>query len=83
MKVTVDIDCTPLEARQFLGLPDVQPMQAAILAEMEKRTLTELEKFAPENMLQTWFSTGQQGAELFSRLLSGMTLKATETAKGK
>jgi len=83
MKVTVDIDCTPLEARQFLGLPDVQPMQAAILAEMEKRTLTELEKFTPENLLQTWFSTGQQGAELFSRLLSGMTPKATDAAKAK
>ena len=52
MKVTVDIDCTPLEARQFFGLPDVQPMQAAVLAEMERRTLAEMEKFSPENLLQ-------------------------------
>ncbi len=83
MKVTVDIDCTPLEARQFLGLPDVQPMQAAILAEMEKRTLAELDKFTPENLLQTWFSSGQQGADMFSRLLSGVSLKTTEAAKAK
>ena len=34
MKVNIEIDCTPLEARQFFGLPDVQPMQAALLAEM-------------------------------------------------
>ncbi|MFY9972047.1 MAG: DUF6489 family protein, partial [Roseiarcus sp.] len=27
MKITVDVDCTPLEARQFMGLPDVEPMQ--------------------------------------------------------
>ena len=47
MKVTVDIDCTPLEARQFFGLPDVQPMQQAVMAEMERRTLGEMEKFAP------------------------------------
>jgi Family of unknown function (DUF6489) len=81
MKVTVDIDCTPLEARQFFGLPDVQPMQQAVMAEMERRTLAEMEKFAPENLLQTWFSTGQQGADLFTKLLSGMALKAAETAK--
>ena len=37
MKVTVNIDCTPEEARAFMGLPDVQPMQKAMLAEMEKR----------------------------------------------
>jgi hypothetical protein len=27
MKINVEVDCTPLEARQFFGLPDVQPMQ--------------------------------------------------------
>jgi hypothetical protein len=35
MKVTIDIDCTPDEARRFLGLPDVAPMQAALLAEVQ------------------------------------------------
>ena len=30
MKVTIEVDCTPLEARQFMGLPDVQPIQAII-----------------------------------------------------
>ena len=27
MKITVGIDCTPTEAREFMGLPDVKPMQ--------------------------------------------------------
>ena len=26
MKVTVDVDCTPAEARAFRGLPDVSPI---------------------------------------------------------
>jgi hypothetical protein len=83
MKVTIDIDCTPLEARQFFGLPDVQPMQQAILAEMEKRTIAEMGKFAPENMLATWFTTGQQGADMFAKLLSGMALKPSDGTKAK
>jgi hypothetical protein len=73
MKVTINIDCTPLEARQFFGMPDVQPMQQAVLAEMEKRMLAEMEKFAPENLMQTWFSSGQQGADMLTRMLAGMT----------
>ena len=28
MKVTVDVDCTPEEARRFLGLPDLTPVHA-------------------------------------------------------
>ena len=34
MKVTVEIDCTPDEARQFMGLPDVKPLQAAVMAKL-------------------------------------------------
>ncbi|MDZ4735977.1 MAG: DUF6489 family protein, partial [Rhodospirillaceae bacterium] len=37
MKVTIDIDCTPEEARAFMGLPDVAPLQARMLAEIEAR----------------------------------------------
>ena len=36
MKVTVEIDCTPAEARQFFGLPNVEPMQAAMMTKLEK-----------------------------------------------
>jgi len=70
MKVTVDIDCTPLEARQFMGLPDVQPMQAAVLAQMEKQMLAEAEKFSPEGFMRAWFTDGQQGADWFRQMLT-------------
>ena len=37
MKVNIEIDCTPLEAREFLGLPDVQPIQKAMMDKMSHR----------------------------------------------
>ena len=37
MKVTINIDCSPEEARTFMGLPDVRPMQEALLKELEAR----------------------------------------------
>lgn len=76
MKVTIEVDCTPLEARLFFGLPDVQPMQVAILAEMEKRLLAETAKFSPEGLMQTWFSTGAPGADWFRNVMGGLFPKA-------
>ena len=52
MKITVNVDCTPLEARQFMGLPDVEPMQKAAMAEVEKRMMAELERFSPRISVQ-------------------------------
>ena len=34
MKIRIDIDCTPEEARAFLGLPDVAPMHKAMMGEI-------------------------------------------------
>jgi len=76
MKITIEIDCTPLEARQYFGLPDVQPMQAAMLAEMEKRMMAEAEKFSPEGLMNAWFSGGAQGADWFRDTLLGFFTKA-------
>jgi hypothetical protein len=81
MKVNVEIDCTPQEARQFFGLPDVQPMQTAILAQMEKRMLAEAEKFTPENLMQTWFASSTQGADWFRGLLASFAPQSDASAK--
>lgn len=63
MKVTVEIDCTPAEARQFLGLPDVEAMQKKIMSEVEQRMLAEVDRFSPEAMLKGWltFSPASMG----------------------
>ena len=37
MKVNIEVDCTPDEARRFLGLPDVAPLQQTVMAAMEKQ----------------------------------------------
>ena len=46
MKIKLDIDCTPEEARTFLGLPDVAPLQAEMMRTIQERmmkTLTTIE----------------------------------------
>jgi hypothetical protein len=82
MKVTIEIDCTPLEARQFMGLPDVQPMQAAVMAEIEKRMIAEAAKFSPDGFVRAWFSEGQQSAEWLREQMRGLFAQAAAASGG-
>ena len=43
MKVTFDIDCTPEEARAFLGLPDVRPMQEAVMKQVQEKLMANIQ----------------------------------------
>jgi hypothetical protein len=63
MKITVDIDCTPEEARAFLGLPDVKPMQEALLAQMQEQLSASLTSMQPDEMLRTWLPANLKGYE--------------------
>lgn len=80
MKVTMEVDCTPQEARQFLGLPDVQPLQAAVLAEMEKRMMAEMERFSPDAVLKNWMTLMPQSAETVQDLFTKLF---TQSVSGK
>ena len=63
MKVNVDIDWTPLEARQFIGLPDVMPMQTAVMDQLQQQMMSNIEKVSPESLIQSWFSFDPKLAE--------------------
>lgn len=63
MKISLDIDCTPEELRGFFGLPDVKPMQDALLKEIEAGMRANLQALDPETLLKTWLPAGLQGFE--------------------
>ncbi len=71
MKVTIDIDCTPEEARTFLGLPDVQPLQEAMLKEMEVKMKASLEKMDPETFMKSWLPMSLDGFEQIQKAFWG------------
>jgi uncharacterized protein DUF6489 len=69
MKVTVNIDCTPEEARAFLGLPDVRPMQERLMRELEERLAANIRAMDPEAMLRTWLPATLKGFEQLQEIL--------------
>ncbi len=63
MKIQIEVDCTPEEARQFLGLPDVVPMQEALMQQVQERLSDALAGRDTEALLKAWMPAGVQGLE--------------------
>lgn len=87
MKVTVDFDCTPVEARTFLGLPDVTPIH-------DKYVKTLLDSFdgvgnleQMEAMFRSFSPMGDAGMRLFRQMmdigLSGLSSKSGDKNSSK
>jgi uncharacterized protein DUF6489 len=73
MKINVEVDCTPEEARRAVGLPDLTPLHDRYIAmmteTMEKGGSPELF----ETMTRAWVPMGEAGMNLWRGLLEGAT----------
>jgi len=65
MKVNIEIECTPVEARQFFGLPNV-------MQQLEQRMLADIERFSPEVLMKNWLAVGPQGVEQMQDFFRGI-----------
>ena len=68
MKINVEIDCTPEEARAFFGLPDVAPMQERLMKEVEERTLNARRAMEPAALIKNWLPASMQGIENIQKM---------------
>lgn len=71
MKINVEIDCTPEEARRFLGLPDVSKANEVYVEAMAKAmqgvgSLEQLQDYAKQIA-----PMGQMGMQLVQQFLEG------------
>ena len=73
MKVKIEIDCDPAEARAFLGLPNVEPLNDHMVAEMQRRMDENIAAMQPDELMKTWTSFGLQAQDHFRRLMESAT----------
>ena len=76
MKVTVDVDCTPEEARRFLGLPDLSSVHAAYLDKMEKAVSEGPSPEAFADMIKAWGPMSEAGMGMWRQMLDQMSGKS-------
>ena len=63
MKITIDIDCSPEEARHLMGLPNVAVMNDELVARLSEKLQASLSDEDPGALLKNWFSGGADGLE--------------------
>jgi hypothetical protein len=82
MKVNVEINCTPEEARAFFGLPDLGPMQQRIMSEIEERLRNSLNSMNPEAIFKTWLPASMQGVDQMQQMQQAFWSQLANIAAG-
>ena len=70
MKLRIEVDCTPEEARTFLGLPDVTALNAHLVGEMQSRMDQNMAMLQPDELVKNWMAFGGQATEQFRKLMT-------------
>jgi len=84
MKVTIDMDLTPEEARKMMGLPDLEPLQQEVMEKVRERTLQSLDDMNdPEFFFKKVFPAGVQSMESFQNFFGEMMSASNKTKSNK
>ncbi len=82
MKVNIEIECTPAEAREFMGLPDVEQANAIYIESVTKAmqgasSTEQLEQYAKQLA-----PMGQMGMQMFQSFMEGVSRNAGAATAG-
>ncbi len=73
MKVTIEIECTPEEARRAMGLPDLTGLHDRYLTVMGEAMEGNMRPEAMEAMMRSWAPMGEAGMTFWRRMMEGAT----------
>src|ERR1700753_1838359 len=82
-KVQFEAIMTPKEARRFMGLPDVAPLQAKMIEEMERRMKAAMNTADPEAMMKAWMTLGGEGLQQFQKFIWDSATRAANGGAAK
>ena len=68
MKITIEVDCTPEEARRTMGLPDVAAFQQAYLDRLAEAGDGAFRPELIDAMMRGWAPMGEAGLTLWRSL---------------
>jgi hypothetical protein len=72
MKVTIDIDCTPEEARRFMGLPDLTPVHDAYIDKMRSAVADGATPEMFADTMKSWGPMSEAGLGMWRQMMEQM-----------
>jgi len=73
MKVTVDVDLTPEEARRAMGLPDLTPLHERYVASLLEAMNGQVRPELLENMMKSWAPMSEAGFAMWRQMFESAT----------
>lgn len=71
MKITIEVDCSPEEARRFLGLPDLTAAQEEIVETLRRETVKRMSELDPQSLVQAWMPGGGEAWDKLQKAFWG------------
>ncbi len=68
MKLNIEIECTPEEARRAMGLPDLAPVQDRYVAKLADMADGGIKPEMIEALVRSWGPMGETGMGLWHKL---------------
>ena len=69
MKISVDVDCTPEEARRFMGLPDMTSVHEAYLSRVRTAIEQGISPDTIQSVMAAWSPMGEAGLSMWRKML--------------
>jgi len=82
MKINIDVELTPEEARKVLGLPDLAPMQEELVAQISDQIKRNVAYVDPELLVKTALPVGVEGIDRLQKLLWSVAKTAVGNGSG-
>jgi hypothetical protein len=73
MKITMDIECSPEEARRLMGLPDMQPIHDIYLDKLKETMTQGLTPETLDRIVRTWTPMGEVGMNAWRQMIDQLT----------
>ena len=84
MKINITIDMTPVELREFLGLPEVGSLQEEMIEKVREQMKAGVEGFDPVAVMRPFIAPNLQGMEAVQRAFwNGVSAVATAAGEPK
>lgn len=76
MKINVEVDCTPEEARRVMGLPDFTPVHEKYIEMLTNSMDGVVSPDVLENVMRSWAPVNDAGMNFWRKMFEGASSKS-------
>lgn len=77
MNISINVDCSPEEARRFMGLPDLGPVHDVYLDKIKDAMANGISPDTVESLMKNWSPMGEASMTFWRQIFDQMTVRSS------